>query len=70
MDRYTYPDEARAVLESQKQPLAVYQLINKKIVTVLVSDGFCELFGFSDHEQAAREMDEDMYKPTLMISRG
>ena len=64
MDRYTYPDEARAVLESQKQPLAVYQLINKKIVTVLVSDGFCELFGFSDHEQAAREMDEDMYKDT------
>ncbi len=62
MDRYTYPDEVRIALESQKQPLAVYQLIDNSVVTILLSDGFCELLGYSDRAQAVWDMDHDMYK--------
>ncbi len=64
MQRYNYPDEVRAALESQKQPLAVYQLIDNKIATILVSDGFCELLGYADRAQAVWDMDHDMYKDT------
>ena len=64
MNRYTYPNEIRTALECQKQPLAVYQLINNRIATILVSDGFCELFGYTDHMQAVWDMDHDMYKDT------
>ena len=62
MNRYTYPDEARAAMERLQQPLAVYQLIDNKIVTILLSDGFCKLLGYSDRDKAVRDMDHDMYK--------
>ena len=62
MDRYTYADEVRAALEGMQQPLAVYQLIDNKIVTILLSDGFCKLLGYKDREKAVWDMDHDMYK--------
>ena len=52
MNRYTYSDDARAALEGLQQPLAVYQLIDDRIVTLLVSDGFCKLLGYADRERA------------------
>ena len=64
MNRYTYPNEVRAALEGLQQPLAVYQLLDGKIATVLVSDGFRRLFGYTDREQVVRDMDHDMYKDT------
>ena len=64
MDRYVYADEVRAALEGLQQPLAVYQLIDDQIATLLVSDGFCKLFGYADRAQAAWDMDHDMYKDT------
>ena len=48
MNRYIYADEVRAALEGLQQPLAVYQLIDNQIITLLVSDGFCELLGYTD----------------------
>ena len=62
MNRYTYPDEARAAMERLQQPLAVYQLVDGRVVTILVSDGFCELLGYTDRKQAVWDMDHDMYK--------
>ena len=41
MSRYTYPEEVRAALEGMRSPLAVFQLVDGQIVTLLVSDGFC-----------------------------
>lgn len=64
MDRYNYPDEVRAALESQQQPLAVFQLIDNKIATILLSDGFCRILGYADRKQAVWDMDHDMYKDT------
>ena len=64
MDRYSFSTEKRAALESLRQPFAVYQFIDKRVVTLILSDGFCELFGYADREEAVYDMDHDMYKDT------
>ena len=64
MDRYIYPNEVRAALEGLQQLLAIYQLVDGQVVTLLVSDGFCKLLGYADREQAVWDMDHDMYKDT------
>ena len=64
MNRYIYPETVKAALEGLRQPLAVYQLVDGQVVTLLVSDGFCELLGYTDREQAVWDMDHDMYKDT------
>ena len=61
MDIYQYSLETRTVLESLKQPLAVYQLIDGKPVTLLLSDGFCNLYEFADREQATDFLEHGMY---------
>ena len=62
MERYQYPEAARKTLESMKQALAVYQVIDGQVVTLLISDGFRKLFGYPDREQAVFFMDHDMYR--------
>ena len=64
MSRYVFPDEVRAVLESLEQPFAVYQFMDGQINTLLVSEGFCRLLGYSDRDQAVWDMDHDMYRDT------
>lgn len=64
MEKYQYSEQGRAVLEGMKQPIAVYQFIDKRVCTLILSDGFCELFGYDDREKAYYDMDNDMYKDT------
>ena len=59
--RYVFSEENRSALENLRQPLAVYQTIDKRIVTLLVSDGYCDLFGFKDHGEAIYGMDNEMF---------
>lgn len=40
---YQFSDELRNAYESKKIALAVYQVIDEKVVTILVSDGFFQL---------------------------
>ncbi|MCR4691077.1 MAG: GGDEF domain-containing phosphodiesterase [Lachnospiraceae bacterium] len=62
MQRYEYNKEERAVLERSRVPFAIYQLIEKRVVTLVISDGFCRLFGYEDREQAVSDMDNNMYE--------
>ncbi|MBR5109732.1 MAG: GGDEF and EAL domain-containing protein [Clostridia bacterium] len=62
MERYQFPEEQRAWMESLRQPFAVYQMIGKRIETLLLSDGFLKLFGYTDRAAAYRDMDYDMYR--------
>lgn len=62
MERYTFPAEKRCALESLRQPFAVYQIIDKRVVALLVSDGFLDLFGYTDRALAIRDMNNNMYK--------
>ena len=61
MKKYQYSPETRSVLESLQQPLAVFQYIDGHVVTLVVSDGFCRLFGYADRRQAMSGMDHDMF---------
>ncbi len=62
MDKYLFADGQRALMEGMEIPFAIYQFINKRVVTLILSDGFCELFGYDDRAEAYYDMDNDMYK--------
>jgi len=64
MERYQFSQQEQAIWEGLKQPFAIYQFVDKRVVTLTLSDGFCELFGYTDREQAYYDMDHDMYKDT------
>jgi len=64
MNRYEFTAEQRALLEGLSQPLAIYQFIDKRVATLILSDGFCDLFGYEDRAQAYYDMDNDMYVDT------
>ncbi len=61
MERYHYPAGELKTIESLQTPLAVYQFVDKRVVTVALSDGFLRTFGYEDREQAIHDMDHDMY---------
>ena len=52
------------MLENSPVPFAVYQFIDRRVVTLALSKGFCELFGFDDRDEAYYVMDNDMYRST------
>ena len=49
-------------MENSMMPFAIYQFIDKRVVTVALSKGFCKLFGYEDRARAYYDMDNDMYK--------
>ncbi len=64
MERYRFEERIQAAYEGLQQPFAVYQFIDKRVVTLALSDGFLDLFGYDDRALAYFEMDHDMYKDT------
>ena len=62
MKRYAFSPEQRALLEGLAQPMGIYQFIDMRVVTLVLSDGFCKLFGYNDRDEAYLDMDTDMYK--------
>ncbi len=66
MEKYRYSDEEIRFMEQSTIPFAIYQFINKKVVTLILSNGFLELFGFSGmtKEEIYDLMDNDMYRYT------
>lgn len=57
---YEFPAEKREALESLRLAIAAYQFVDNKVVTLLVSDGMCELFG-ADREQLINNFNKDMF---------
>ena len=62
MEKYRYPEQERKIIENLQQPFAVYQFLDKRVVTVALSDGFCRMLGYTDREQAIHDMDHNMYR--------
>ena len=62
MERYRFAAEQQSAMEHMQVPFAVYQYVDLRVVTLVLSDGFCELFGYSDRATAYSDMDYDMYK--------
>jgi len=64
MARYKFSKEELSFIEDSCIPYAVYQFVDKKVVTLGLSRGFMDLFGFDDKEKAYHTMDNDMYCDT------
>ncbi len=62
MERYRYDEKELKLIESSSIPLAVYQFIDKRVVTVALSEGFVKLIGLESLEEAYHLMDNDMYR--------
>ncbi|MBP3884883.1 MAG: EAL domain-containing protein, partial [Olsenella sp.] len=62
MDRFQFDESDLALMEGSVIPFAIYQFIEKRVVTLVLSAGFCETFGFDDRDEAYYVMDHDMYR--------
>ena len=61
-EKYLFDHSTLETLERLSVPFAVYQFLNKRVVTLALSDGFCRLFSYDDRAQAYYDMDHNMYK--------
>ena len=61
MERYRFSPQEQSLLEGLKQPFAVFQYIDKRVVPVLLSEGFCELFGYTEKAQAYRDIENNLF---------
>ena len=64
MERYVFSKESRELLERSVMPFAIYQFIDKRVVALIISDGFCKLFHYENREQAYYDMNHNMYEAT------
>ncbi len=66
MEKFRYSEEELAFLENSSVPFAIYQFINKRVVTIAVSKGFIELSGYTEmsKEEIYDLMDNNMYRDT------
>lgn len=62
MKKYEFTKEKRSFIEGMRQPFAVCQFLETGVVTLVVSDGFCEMFGYEDRAQAYSDMNQNMFK--------
>ena len=62
MERYRFEEREQALMESMKVPFAIFQLVDKSIVTIVVSEGFCELLGSGNRARVYEAMDHDTYR--------
>ena len=62
MERYRYNPVERAFLENSMIPCAVYQYVDERVVTLVLSKGFLDLFELEEGEEAYALMDNDMYR--------
>ena len=62
MEKYQFEPAFRSSLENSPVPFAVYQFVDRRVVTLIVSQGFCDLLGFDDRDEAYAVMDNDMYR--------
>lgn len=59
--RYVFPLEVRRAYEALRCPMGVYQLVGKKVVTLLVSDGLCAFQG-ENRDTLTNHFDERMFE--------
>ncbi len=63
MTKYEFPEAERKALEKLNIPFVIYQFIDKRVVTLLVTNGMCRIMGMK-REDIVVLFDRDMYKDT------
>ena len=61
MAAYEFDELKRSILEGSVVPMGIYQVVDGRVTTLLVSDGFCELFGCRDRQETLELMNRDPY---------
>lgn len=69
MEKYQYSPEERKLLEAMEMPFTIFQYIDGRIVTILVSDGMISLFHHKSREDAMALLDNDIYRDTHPADR-
>ena len=64
MKRYSFSEDRQKTYEEMAVPFAVYQFLHNRVVTIALSQGFMDMFGYEDRAQAYHDMDHDMYTAT------
>ena len=64
MEKYKFTADQLKIFESAQIPFAIYQFVDKRVVTLALSKGFCDLFGYTDIKKAYDDMDNNMYVDT------
>ncbi|MBR0368486.1 MAG: EAL domain-containing protein [Clostridia bacterium] len=62
MKRYEFTKDQLKFIETMRQPFVVCQLMDRRVIALAVSDGFCRLFGYQNRTQAYADMNQNMYK--------
>lgn len=62
MKKYEFQPEISELMKRSCIPFAVYQFVDKRVCTILLSDGFLKLFGLDDYDGAVELMDTNMYR--------
>lgn len=62
MARYRYSESDFRLIENSCLAFGVYQFLDRRVVTVALSEGLLELFGLPDRAEAYALMDNDMYR--------
>lgn len=63
-EKFSFDERTQEILEHLTIPFAIYQYVDKRVVTIAISQGFCDEFGFKKLEDAYLAMDSDMYRAT------
>ena len=61
MDRYTFDEKTQAAYERLQNSIAIFQLLGDGIVPIVISDGYCEMFGFDNQEEAYAALNKDVF---------
>ena len=64
MKKYQFDKQMMKSMEESCPPFAVFQFLNSRIVPVVLSAGFCKLFGFDNRAEAYFVMEHDIYRDT------
>ena len=59
---YNFPPDVKAAMEKAVAPLAVYQFLDRRVRTLILSAGFLSMFNLKTHEEGYYLMDNDMYR--------
>ena len=63
MEKYQFTSTELELIERSPVPFAIYQFLDKRVVTLALTQGFCDLFGY-ERQEAYYLMDNDMYCDT------
>ncbi len=62
MERYQFDAKEQAIMEKSTIPFAIYQYLDNRVVTILLSGGYISLFGLEGQGDILRQMDENRYR--------